>query len=89
MKNRATITSVSAMVILAAVNTLLVAPARAQGAAESCGPTRDLALVNGRIYQMNAADATATSVLIRNEKVAAIDPELRPHLFAEAFELRA
>ena len=76
MKNRATITSVSAMVILAAVNTLLVAPARAQGAAESCGPTRDLALVNGRIYQMNAADATATSVLIRNDKVAAIDPEL-------------
>ena len=64
------------MVILAAVNTLLVAPARAQDGAESCGPTRDLALVNGRIYQMNAADATATSVLIRNDKVAAIDPEL-------------
>jgi predicted amidohydrolase YtcJ len=76
MKNRATVTSASAMVILAAVNAVLVAPARAQGAAEDCGPRRDLALVNGRIYQMNAADAIATSVLIKNDKVVAIDPEL-------------
>ena len=76
MKNLAIVTSVSAMAILAAANTMLVAPAIAQGVAERCGPTRDLALVNGRIYQMNAADTTATSVLIKNDKVAAIDPEL-------------
>jgi predicted amidohydrolase YtcJ len=47
-------------------------------AAQNCGPTRDLALVNGEIYQMNAANTMATSVLIKNDRVAAINPELAP-----------
>ena len=44
--------------------------------AQDCGVTRDLALVNGQIYQMNEADSIASSVLIKNGRVAAIDPTL-------------
>ena len=44
--------------------------------AQDCGVTRDLALVNGQIYQMNEADSTASSVLIKNGRVAAMNPTL-------------
>ena len=51
-------------------------PAPAQGGDVGCGMTRDLALVNGRIYQMNDTDSTASSVLIKNGRVASLDPNL-------------
>jgi predicted amidohydrolase YtcJ len=44
--------------------------------AQECDITRDLALVNGEIYQMNAANSMASSVLIKNGRVASIDPDL-------------
>ncbi len=55
---------------------LSVTPAVAQTDVEDCGVSRDLALVNGRIYQMNEIDSMASSVLIKSGRIAAIDPVL-------------
>jgi predicted amidohydrolase YtcJ len=55
---------------------LIFALSTSAALAQDCGVTRDLALVNGQIYQMNAANSMATSVLIKNDRVAAINPDL-------------
>ncbi|MEE8248780.1 MAG: amidohydrolase family protein [Gammaproteobacteria bacterium] len=68
-------TSVTAIVV-GALASLGAEPATAQGDAENCGGQRNLALVNGQIYQMNETDTMASSVLIKNGLVASLDPNL-------------
>ena len=55
---------------------LLIGLGASTAAAQDCGATRDLALVNGQIYQMNETDSTASSVLIKNGRIASVDPSL-------------
>ncbi|MFL2555148.1 MAG: amidohydrolase family protein [Candidatus Rariloculaceae bacterium] len=54
------------------LTSISVAPVNAQ----ECSVPRDLALVNGKIYQMNAANSIASSVLIKNSRIANVDPDL-------------
>lgn len=58
----------------AALPGLFAVPVAAQDGADHCGPTRDLLLVNGEIHLMDGSGATASSVLIKGDKVAAINP---------------
>ena len=55
---------------------LLIGLGASTATAQDCGATRDLALVNGQIYQMNETDSTASSVLIKNGRIASVDPSL-------------
>ena len=48
---------------------LLIGLGASTATAQDCGATRDLALVNGQIYQMNETDSTASSVLIKNGRI--------------------
>ncbi len=69
--------SVSAAALVVGVLASLGAvTASAQGEADNCGSQQNLALVNGQIYQMNEANNIASSVLIKNGYVAAINPAL-------------
>ena len=69
--------SVSAAALVVGVLASLGAvTASAQGDADNCGSQQNLALVNGQIYQMNEANNIASSVLIKNGYVAAINPAL-------------
>ncbi len=62
-------------------------PATAQTNLSSCGPIRDLFLVNGEIHLMDGSGATAASVLIKGDKVAAIDAELENDACTDTIDL--
>ena len=67
---------------------LLAGLGASTASAQDCGVTRDLALVNGQIYQMNEADSTASSVLIKNGRVAAINPTLDDDACVDTIDLQ-
>ncbi len=73
--------------VAAALPVLFSEPTAAQDGFGSCGPTRDLLLANGEIHLMDGSGATATSVLIKSDKVAAIDPELDNDSCADSIDL--
>ncbi len=66
----------AAALVVGVLASLGAVTASAQGEADNCGSQQNLALVNGQIYQMNEANNIASSVLIKNGYVAAINPAL-------------